>query len=84
LEVRVPLNVSFAPKTRDLVVDIKKGSLVVGVKGQPPILDGLLHRNVKVDDSFWTIEDKKTVVLTLQKVRYRVAYHVRFLGPSAS
>ena len=64
----MPLNVNFALKTRDLVVDIQKGTLKVGLKGHPLVIDGELHKGIKVDDSFWTIEDKHVVVLTLQKV----------------
>lgn len=68
VEVRVPLNVNFAVKTRDLVVDIKKSTLKIGLKGHPLLIDGELHKHLKVEDSFWTIEDKHVIVLTLQKV----------------
>ena len=36
------------------------------MKGQPPVIDGLFHKRVIVDDSFWTLEDGD-LVLNLQK-----------------
>jgi hypothetical protein len=60
-------------KSRDLVVKFTKGHITIGVKGQPPILDGDLHKKVIVDDCFWTLEDApgadggKEVVVALQK-----------------
>ena len=29
----------------------------VGLKGQPPIIDGDLHKRIILDDSCWTLED---------------------------
>jgi len=34
----------------------------VGVKGEPPKVNGELHKRVIVDDSFWTLEDGEVVV----------------------
>ena len=42
------------------------GSIQVGIKGQPYIIDGEFYNRIIVDDSFWTLEDGD-VVLTLQK-----------------
>lgn len=38
----------------------------IGIKGQPPIVDGVFHKRIIVDDSLWTLEDGE-VVFTLQK-----------------
>lgn len=50
------------------MLDIKftNTHLKVGLKGQPPIIDGELHRRIIVDDSFWTLEDNE-VVFSFQK-----------------
>merc|ERR1712188_233444 len=54
-------------------VDIRKQSIKVGLKGQPPALEGELHKKVIVDDCFWTLEDapgelgEKEIVIALQK-----------------
>jgi len=42
-------------KSRDLIVEIKKTKLVVGVKGQEPILSGDLPHPIIVDESTWTL-----------------------------
>ena len=54
-------------KSRDLNVDIRKGKLIVGLKGKPPLIDGALHKQVIVDDCMWTLEDSKEISISLQK-----------------
>ena len=55
----VSVNVPMPPGTTGKMVDVKIGvtSLKVGVKGQPLIVDGKLHKRVKLDDCFWTLDD---------------------------
>eukprot|EP01063_Lacrimia_lanifica_P017888 TRINITY_DN24871_c0_g1_i1.p2 TRINITY_DN24871_c0_g1~~TRINITY_DN24871_c0_g1_i1.p2 ORF type:complete len:336 (+),score=193.41 TRINITY_DN24871_c0_g1_i1:51-1058(+) len=65
-DVRVGLDKPY--KGKFLNVAIKNKHLTVGVKGKDPIIDADLHATVKVDDSFWTIEDGDTVVVHLTKV----------------
>lgn len=48
-------------------IEIKNTKLRVGIKGQPPLVNGDLHKRIVVDDSFWTLEDGKDLVLNLQK-----------------
>lgn len=45
---------------RDLVVVIKKNYLSVGLKGQEPILAGDLSKDIKVEESTWTIGRRST------------------------
>ena len=54
-------------KSRDLLIDIQKKSLKVGLKSAEPILDGQLFNEIKPDESSWTI-DKGTVAITLFKI----------------
>lgn len=65
----VNINIPVPPGTlsRAIVCDIKKNHLKVGLKGQPPILEGDLYKSVKVDDSFWSLEDKKAIAILLTK-----------------
>jgi len=42
-------------KGKDLVVDIRKTKLKVGIKGQEPIIDGDLPHAIHVDESTWTL-----------------------------
>ncbi|CAK7226283.1 hypothetical protein SCUCBS95973_006148 [Sporothrix curviconia] len=59
-------------KARDLVIDIKKTALSVGIKGQEPIVKGDLFQAVLLDDSTWTLtsnpDGTKTVEVHLDKV----------------
>jgi hypothetical protein len=42
--------------SKQLDVKILPTKLRIGVKGQDPIIDGELHKKIKVDDSLWTLE----------------------------
>lgn len=66
-EVTITVPVPQGTKSRFVVCDIKKNHLKVGLKGQPPIIDGELHKPVKVDDCFWSIEDGKSLSILLTK-----------------
>lgn len=68
IEVKIPFKVSFPVKPKDVVVDIQKKKLKAGLKGHPPIIEGETYNNLKVEESTWIIEDRKALVLTLQKV----------------
>uniref|UniRef100_A0A1I7X8C6 Nuclear migration protein nudC n=1 Tax=Heterorhabditis bacteriophora TaxID=37862 RepID=A0A1I7X8C6_HETBA len=68
VEVRIPFKVGFAIKSRDVEVRIEKAHLYVGLKGHAPVINGALKAPVKVENSAWVLEDKKNVVITLEKV----------------
>ncbi|GMR42448.1 hypothetical protein PMAYCL1PPCAC_12643, partial [Pristionchus mayeri] len=68
IEVKIPMHVTFPLKSRDLVVEVSKKHLKVGIRGQPPIVDGPLRAEIKTDTSNWIIEDKKSVVITFEKL----------------
>ncbi|CAH1402094.1 unnamed protein product [Nezara viridula] len=66
--IRVPLKTTFNVKSRDLVVDLGKTHLKIGLKGHDPIVDGELEHEIKIEESTWVIEDGKTLFLTVEKV----------------
>jgi flagellar biosynthesis GTPase FlhF len=67
--VYVPLPDNIASRNLDVV--IKAQALKIGVKGQPAIIDGPLHKKIKTGDCLWTLETdgpKRMLQLTLIKV----------------
>jgi len=69
VEIRVPFNgITFPLKSKDLVVDIGKQSIKVGLKGKEPLLEGRLRGEIKTEQATWTIQDKKIVIIELEKM----------------
>ncbi|XP_066155513.1 nuclear migration protein nudC [Euwallacea fornicatus] len=68
VEVRVPLNVNFRAKQKDVVVNITKKHLTCGVKGQTPIIDDDFPHEIKLEESTWVIQDGKVILITLEKI----------------
>ncbi|XP_077212566.1 protein BOBBER 1-like [Tasmannia lanceolata] len=66
-EVTVSIPIPHGTKSRFINCEIKKSHLKVGLKGQPPIIDGELFQSVKADDCFWSIEDGKFISVLLTK-----------------
>ncbi|KAB5564292.1 hypothetical protein DKX38_004346 [Salix brachista] len=66
-EVTITVPVPPGTKSRDVVCEIKKKSLKVGLRGQSPILDGELFETIKVGDCIWNLEDQKTVSVLMTK-----------------
>jgi len=68
LKVIVPIKVDFPIRTRDLIVDIGKKTLKVGLKGHPPIINGELNSEIKMEESVWLLQDGNNVAINLEKV----------------
>ncbi|GLU21258.1 hypothetical protein SLE2022_374040 [Rubroshorea leprosula] len=66
-EVTVNVPVPKGTKSRFVVCEIKKNHLKVGLKGQPPLIDGDLYKPLKVDDCYWSIEDESSLSILLTK-----------------
>ncbi|KAG8694754.1 hypothetical protein FRC09_009623, partial [Ceratobasidium sp. 395] len=66
LDVSVPL--PKGTRARDLVVKIAKKKLSAGLKGQDPILEGELCKEIKVEESTWTVEDQCMLLIHLEKI----------------
>ncbi|KAK6117728.1 hypothetical protein DH2020_048517 [Rehmannia glutinosa] len=66
-EVTITVPVPAGTKSRFITCEIKKNHVKVGLKGQPPVIDGELFQPVKVDDCFWSLEDQKSISILLTK-----------------
>jgi hypothetical protein len=51
----ITVQVPAGTRGKELSVEIKKQRLKVGLKGKEPIVDGPLHKEIKVEDSTWTL-----------------------------
>ncbi|KAJ1359806.1 hypothetical protein KIN20_018607 [Parelaphostrongylus tenuis] len=68
VEIRIPFKVSFPLKSRDVDVVVEKTHLRVALKGHPPVIDGPLYAQIKTETSAWVLEDKRTVVISFEKM----------------
>lgn len=68
IDLRIPIVTNLKLKSKDIVVEIKKKHLKVGIKGQPPIIDGELEHEIKLEDSTWVFENSKTVMINMEKI----------------
>ena len=66
VELKVPLPVPC--KGKDVIVEMKKNKLKVQLKGHEPIIDGELEKEIKVEDSTWTLPDRRTLLVNMEKV----------------
>ncbi|XP_055378549.1 nuclear migration protein nudC [Condylostylus longicornis] len=68
VEIKIPFKVNFNLKSRDVIVEIGKKTLKVGLKGHPPVIDGELCSDIKIEESVWVLQDTKTILITLEKI----------------
>ncbi|CDH49260.1 nuclear movement protein nudc [Lichtheimia corymbifera JMRC:FSU:9682] len=66
-DVDVTIPVPKGTRGRDLQVEIKKKYIKVALKGQPPLIEGELCKEIKVDDSTWTLDNQQEVSVHLEK-----------------
>lgn len=67
-EVTIQIPIPEGTTSKQLDIKIKSKHLFVKLKAEDkPIIDGELQEKVKVEDSFWNIEDKKYINITFEK-----------------
>jgi hypothetical protein len=67
VEIKIPTQLDFPIKSRDVNVDFQTKHLKVGIKGKELIINGVLYNKIKVEDCFWTLEDRKIISIHLEK-----------------
>ena len=73
LNVDVQVKLPAGTKARSIICIIKTKHLKVMIKGQEEaLLDGELHERVKVDDSFWNVEDNEFLNINLEKMEEKI------------
>ena len=67
VDVQIPLPPGTTSKM--LKVDIQTKKLTVALKGKEsePIIDGELSEKIKVEDTFWTVEDNQYLNINFEK-----------------
>ena len=68
IDLFVPSGVGFPLKSMDIIIVFSQRHLKVSLKGHPPIIDEELYTKVKVEECYWTLEDKKLIHIFLEKV----------------
>ncbi|KAI5700566.1 hypothetical protein M8J76_005681 [Diaphorina citri] len=68
IDLRIPIVTNLKLKSKDIVVEMKKKHLKVGIKGQTPIIDGELEHEIKLEESTWVFENAKTVMINMEKI----------------
>ncbi|BFZ59015.1 hypothetical protein YB2330_000015 [Saitoella coloradoensis] len=93
-DVDVDIPIPKGTRGKFVNVVIEKQRIIVGLKGQEPILEGSLPHEIKLDESTWTIEDQSLLTLHLEKVNkaqwwphvltHHPAINVRAIAPENS
>ncbi|KAK4295442.1 hypothetical protein Pmani_031997 [Petrolisthes manimaculis] len=65
---RVSVPLALRVKSRDVVVEFGRRSLKVGLKNSPPILDGQLYNEIKMEECSWYLDNGSCIVLSLDKI----------------
>lgn len=66
-------------KSKDLNIVIKSKFLSVALKGKDPIIKGELCEKVKVEDSYWSLEENKFLNINFEKA-YEAIWKCVLLG----
>lgn len=69
LEIRIPFQVNGKLRGRDIDCKLTKNKLKIGLRNQPPIVEGTLWKSVKEEESTWAVDPNTNIVtVSLEKV----------------
>ena len=67
-EITVNVHLKEGTKAKDMEVKMTAHSLLIKYKGHSQaLIDGQLYDLVKSEDSFWSIEDQRTLIISFDK-----------------
>ncbi|CAF1032338.1 unnamed protein product, partial [Didymodactylos carnosus] len=66
--IRIPLKTTGRFKSKDIIVKFERKHLHVAVRGQTPIIDAETFADIKIEESMWTLDEGKLIVVHLEKV----------------
>ena len=79
-ETDVVIELDKPTRRGDIAVAIKSKSLRVEIAGLGVLLEGQLSKQVNVDDSFWELRNKQTLLLTLTKEKRMINWDCVVIG----
>ena len=50
-------------------IQVTVGTILCGVRGEPPVIDGKLHAIVRADEAMWQLQDSHRLVITVPKLQ---------------
>uniref|UniRef100_A0A7S0P394 CS domain-containing protein n=1 Tax=Calcidiscus leptoporus TaxID=127549 RepID=A0A7S0P394_9EUKA len=53
---------------KDVVCKIGMQSIVLGLRGEPPVVDGTLYARVSVDSAMWQLQDSHRLIVNVKKL----------------
>lgn len=66
-EIVVLVPVPIGTTSKQLKVEVSTLKLHISVRGETAVLSGELYKPIKAEDSTWSLEDKKLLVVTISK-----------------
>ncbi|KTW25762.1 hypothetical protein T552_03375 [Pneumocystis carinii B80] len=67
-EVEIHVPVPLGTRGRDISVLLEKKLIKVGLKNKEPLIEGELFKEIKQEESTWTLENQKVIIIHLEKI----------------
>ncbi|EMR08210.1 hypothetical protein PNEG_03379 [Pneumocystis murina B123] len=67
-EVEIHIPVPLGTRGRDISVLLEKKSLKVSLKQQEPLIQGDFPKEIKLEESTWTLENQRAIIIHLEKI----------------
>merc|ERR1712178_458595 len=69
VEIRIPFKLNGKLRGRDIDAKLTKNKLKIGLRNQPPLIDGTLWKSIKEEESTWAVDPNTNVVtVSLEKI----------------